>query len=103
MAAKADCYNLFRENSRAIENAFLNGNITLQDAKIRYQREIDSYRVCSGGDNSLNALRFNPPSQTVFTSNGTFARTSNGSVVYVNNNAARYNRMVRSCLTCNRA
>lgn len=48
MAAKKDCDAALRRNTALIQEAFINGSISMADAKIAYNNEVNNYNACLG-------------------------------------------------------
>lgn len=90
MAAKLDCDTILRSNTGRIQQSFIDGKITITDAKILYQRELDAYAACRG---TLTAAGFieNPP----VNSSGRFVTMINGRTVFVPS-------IKSTCRTCNK-
>lgn len=93
MAAKIDCDNALRRNTAAIQQSFMDGKISISDAKTMYNKELELYANCRGGVNVGGFIADPGPS----VSQGKYVTMLSGQVVFVPN----INTVV-TCKTCNR-
>lgn len=106
MAAIKDCGGALRRNTALIQQSFMEGRISISDAKTMYNQELQSYADCMGGVNASGFIVNTSPviqsnQTTVFSSRGTFVRTTNGSHVLIDGGkSAQFNRIVSTCRSC---
>lgn len=92
MAAKIDCDNALRRNTAAIQQSFMDGKISISDAKILYNRELELYANCRGG---VSVSGFIDNQMQPSAPEGRYVTMLNGQVVFV-----PASPIVSTCRTC---